>query len=214
MRLGSRRLLIHNKYSIKHTSKCLIKNPINFQFVSNAVSIFGMITNHRKTWRGISALTCTLALSVAVTGSAIASPLAPISARAVDPAQAEAGPGPLSRGDVARYRQIFAYQDAGQWERADALIGRLRDRLLLGHVQQQRYMHPDAYRSSFAELKEPEIKPPPPKLSKSVKMEPKSEKDSRTPREKNAMRLSEMIGQNMVLCLELKCAKHDFPFGF
>jgi len=62
------------------------------------------------------------------------------------------GSGPLSHGDVARYRRIFAYQKDGDWQRADALIARLDDPLLLGHVQQQRYMHPTAYRSSFEEL--------------------------------------------------------------
>ncbi len=130
-----------------------MKESINFHFASNAGNIIGMIIKHHcKALRAISALTCTLALSIAMTGSSIATPLGPLRARAVDPVPAEADAGPLSRGDVARYRQIFAYQDAGQWQRADALIARLRDPLLLGHVLEQRYMHPDAYRSSFAEL--------------------------------------------------------------
>jgi peptidoglycan lytic transglycosylase len=130
-----------------------MNESINFHFASNAGNIMGMIIkDHCSTLRAISVVTCALALSIAVTGSSIATPLGPLRARAVEPVPADADAAPLSRGDVARYRQIFAYQDAGQWQGADALIAQLHDPLLLGHVQQQRYMHPDAYRSSFAEL--------------------------------------------------------------
>ena len=43
-------------------------------------------------------------------------------------------------------------QEAGDFAAADELIARLGERSLLGHVLWQRYMHPTAYRSSFAEL--------------------------------------------------------------
>jgi len=55
--------------------------------------------------------------------------------------------------DADRYRRIFALQDKGDFSQADRLIARLQDKLLLGHVQFQRYMHPTAYKSKFAELK-------------------------------------------------------------
>lgn len=58
----------------------------------------------------------------------------------------------LNPSDVALYRQIFALQEAGDWARADSLIGQLGDRVLLGHVLYQRYMHPFAYRSTYQEL--------------------------------------------------------------
>lgn len=58
----------------------------------------------------------------------------------------------LTAADRALYRQIFDLQNDGEWDAADALIAELDDPLLLGHVQFQRYMHPTAYRSSYAEL--------------------------------------------------------------
>jgi soluble lytic murein transglycosylase-like protein len=58
----------------------------------------------------------------------------------------------LSDEDAALYREIFDLQDAGHWKRADKLIVALENDILLGHVLFQRYMHPTAYRSSFAEL--------------------------------------------------------------
>lgn len=58
----------------------------------------------------------------------------------------------LSDGDVSLYRQIFEVQERGDWTTADTLIARLENRVLMGHVQFQRYMHPTAYRSRFREL--------------------------------------------------------------
>jgi len=58
----------------------------------------------------------------------------------------------LSSEDVARYQRIFEAQADTDWQTADKEIRRLEDRLLLGHVLHQRYMHPTAYVSSFAEL--------------------------------------------------------------
>lgn len=59
----------------------------------------------------------------------------------------------LPTGDAARYRRIFELQKDGQWRAANALIDKLGDRLLLGHVLYQRYMHPTKYRSRYVELK-------------------------------------------------------------
>lgn len=58
----------------------------------------------------------------------------------------------LSPENAARYAHVFAFQDMGNWETADAEIKKLTDDRLMGHVEYQRYMHPD-YRSSFEELK-------------------------------------------------------------
>jgi soluble lytic murein transglycosylase-like protein len=68
-------------------------------------------------------------------------------------AQAQEIATPLGQDDVARYARIFELQEDGKWQAADAEIARLNDKLLLGHVLHQRYMHPTAYRSSYAELK-------------------------------------------------------------
>lgn len=63
-------------------------------------------------------------------------------------------PTPLSAKDAALYVQIFDLQQLGKWRAADRLIAQLDDRLLLGHIGFQRLMHPTAYRSTYAELKE------------------------------------------------------------
>ncbi len=62
-------------------------------------------------------------------------------------------PGVLISQDADTYRQIFDYQEDGEWNKADALIARLNDRLLMGHVLAQRYLHPTKYRSKYKELK-------------------------------------------------------------
>jgi len=62
-------------------------------------------------------------------------------------------PRPLSSDDSALYRLIFELQEKGLWREADRLIGRLGDRLLMGHVLAQRFLHPTAYRSSYPELR-------------------------------------------------------------
>ncbi|MDP6341945.1 MAG: lytic transglycosylase domain-containing protein [Alphaproteobacteria bacterium] len=59
----------------------------------------------------------------------------------------------LRQADRQRYRRIFALQESGDWMRADQLIRRLDDPLLLGHVLFQRYMHPTKYRSRYKELR-------------------------------------------------------------
>ena len=62
-------------------------------------------------------------------------------------------PEVLGPGDIARYGKIFALQEDGRWKAADKEIARLDDRLLMGHVLGQRYLHPTAYRSKYKELK-------------------------------------------------------------
>lgn len=61
-------------------------------------------------------------------------------------------PGVLSEADRALYRKIFAVQENGDWRGADKLIGKLDDKVLLGHVLAQRYLHPTKYRSRYVEL--------------------------------------------------------------
>jgi soluble lytic murein transglycosylase len=60
--------------------------------------------------------------------------------------------GDMSSDDAQRYESIFDLQRQGQMKKADAVIKRLRYEGLMGNVLYQRYMHPTAYRSSFAEL--------------------------------------------------------------
>lgn len=62
-------------------------------------------------------------------------------------------PKVLSSKDEKLYEEIFRIQEKGDWKTANKLIAQLSDKRLLGHVQEQRYMHPTAYRSSYKELK-------------------------------------------------------------
>jgi soluble lytic murein transglycosylase len=57
----------------------------------------------------------------------------------------------LATDEAERYRRIFALQEGGHWAAADIEIAALADRVLLGAVEAQRYLH-KAYRASFAEL--------------------------------------------------------------
>jgi soluble lytic murein transglycosylase len=91
------------------------------------------------------ALAVCLALGLAV--PSLASPAAAGPHR--DRASGEAG---LSAADIERYRTIFAVQADGDWAEADALIARLDNEILLGHVLAQRYLHPTRYRSRYQQL--------------------------------------------------------------
>lgn len=71
---------------------------------------------------------------------------------ATPPGAAAGLPQILSAQDAARYQLIFALQEKGKWWAADRRIERLENRLLMGHVLAQRYLHPTHYRSKFSEL--------------------------------------------------------------
>lgn len=62
-------------------------------------------------------------------------------------------PRVLTPADGERYVDIFRLQEDGRWKEADRLIAVLEDRLLMGHVLAQRYLHPTKYRSKYKELK-------------------------------------------------------------
>ncbi|MBF0374057.1 MAG: lytic transglycosylase domain-containing protein [Alphaproteobacteria bacterium] len=105
-------------------------------------------------------LTALIAL-VFLTGTsagAVESPTeAEIVTAAITPGLAKQGrkvalPTPLSNLDAANYRAIFAIQARGQFDQADRQIGKLQNRLLMGHVLAQRLLHP-AHQATFPELK-------------------------------------------------------------
>ena len=82
----------------------------------------------------------------------------PFRVASVPPGSAEIGreadlPRILSVGDIELYAEIFALQEDGELRRAAKLIEQIKDLVLLGHVQAQKYLHPTAHRSSFDELK-------------------------------------------------------------
>lgn len=57
----------------------------------------------------------------------------------------------LSEDDAARYANIFAFQDTGDFAKADVEIAKLADQRLMGHVLYARYLHPE-YKSTYDEL--------------------------------------------------------------
>ncbi len=59
----------------------------------------------------------------------------------------------LSDQDAGLYRSIFKQQHVGEMTKADTLIEQLTDKRLMGYVLSQRYLHPTAYTSKFAELR-------------------------------------------------------------
>ncbi|MEE2745833.1 MAG: lytic transglycosylase domain-containing protein [Pseudomonadota bacterium] len=61
--------------------------------------------------------------------------------------------GIVSQSDASRYRVIFKLQENGDWQAADKIIRRLSNKVLIGHVFAQRYLHPTKYRSGYKELK-------------------------------------------------------------
>ncbi|KZD12857.1 transglycosylase SLT domain-containing protein [Oceanibaculum pacificum] len=71
----------------------------------------------------------------------------------VPPQRAQSLPAVLGQSDVLLYRRIFSLQELGQWAAADREIAKLKNKVLMGHVLYQRYMHPTAYRSSYEELR-------------------------------------------------------------
>lgn len=60
----------------------------------------------------------------------------------------------LSDTDADAYRRIFALQADGNWEEADKAIASLTDTRLMGHVKAQRYLHPEAYKATYVELRD------------------------------------------------------------
>ena len=62
-------------------------------------------------------------------------------------------PTVLTVEDGRRYKRIFALQEDGNWKEADELIAGIGNKLLMGHVLAQRYLHPTKYRAQYKELK-------------------------------------------------------------
>ncbi len=59
----------------------------------------------------------------------------------------------LDDKNLKLYQEIFQVQEDGHWKKADALIAKVTDRTLMGHVEAQRYLHPTKYRSRYKELR-------------------------------------------------------------
>jgi soluble lytic murein transglycosylase-like protein len=60
----------------------------------------------------------------------------------------------LSTYDTGLYRRIFVVQQQGDYSQANALIKRLHDKSLVGHVLYDRYMNSADYKANYAELRD------------------------------------------------------------
>jgi soluble lytic murein transglycosylase len=58
----------------------------------------------------------------------------------------------LAPDDIDRVQRIFRSQRTANWALADRDIKLLENRILVGHILGQRYLHPDRYRASYREL--------------------------------------------------------------
>ena len=66
----------------------------------------------------------------------------------------------LSFEDIKTYKQIFAIQKKSiknkkskEWIKVDTLIKKLKNKVLLGNVYAERYLHPTGWRSSYRDLR-------------------------------------------------------------
>ena len=66
----------------------------------------------------------------------------------------------LSLDDIKIYKKIFEIQKkpiknkkSKEWKQVDRLISKLKNKILLGNVYAERYLHPTGWRSSYEELR-------------------------------------------------------------
>ena len=66
----------------------------------------------------------------------------------------------LSQEDNKIYKQIFELQsrpiknkNSSEWKKVDSLIKKIENKILLGNVYADRYLHPTGWRSSYSDLK-------------------------------------------------------------
>ncbi len=60
----------------------------------------------------------------------------------------------LSATDIELYQQIFLLQEKGDIKSASKRAQKLDNKILIGHVLSQKYLHPTAWRSSYTELRD------------------------------------------------------------
>ena len=58
----------------------------------------------------------------------------------------------LSNSDVKNYQRVFELQEDCKWKKANKHILLIDNKILMGHILSQRYLHPRCYRSQFLEL--------------------------------------------------------------
>ena len=66
----------------------------------------------------------------------------------------------LTQNDIKIYKKIFKIQKlpiknkkSNEWKQVDNLIKKIKNKVLLGNVYADRYLHPTGWRSSYNDLK-------------------------------------------------------------
>ena len=58
----------------------------------------------------------------------------------------------LSEEDVKNYQKAYFFQEKCKWKSANKFILKIQNKLLLGHILAQKFLHPDCYKSQYLEL--------------------------------------------------------------
>ena len=58
----------------------------------------------------------------------------------------------LSEEDVKNYQMAYLFQEKCKWKSANKFILKIQNKLLLGHILAQKFLHPDCYKSQYLEL--------------------------------------------------------------
>ena len=58
----------------------------------------------------------------------------------------------LSAEDVKNYQKAYLFQEKCKWKSANKFILKIQNKLLLGHILAQKFLHPDCYKSQYLEL--------------------------------------------------------------
>jgi len=58
----------------------------------------------------------------------------------------------LEKKDIENYRIIYSLQEKCKFKSANKFIFKIKNKILLGHIFAQRYLHPNCYRSKYLEL--------------------------------------------------------------
>ena len=58
----------------------------------------------------------------------------------------------LSESDVNNYQQAYFFQEQCKWKTANNYILKIKNKILLGHIYAQKFLHPNCYKSKYLEL--------------------------------------------------------------
>ncbi len=58
----------------------------------------------------------------------------------------------LNEADTYNYQQAYLYQDKCKWKSANSHILKIQNKILLGHIYAQKFLHPNCYKSKYLEL--------------------------------------------------------------